>query len=375
MSDLVYALHRITWPDYERQPGHWATIRLLRTLATHDRVDRLLVADPPRSAAVLARRLRGSGLPLTATVHHTAPLRVRRGDPAGVDAARRTVRRWEAWVRIAARRRGLRRPAVLTVHPLVAGFADLGWAGPVTYHGTDDWLAWEVIRPWWPVYEAAFAEIARRGRAVTGVSSAVVARAGGGVVLPNGIEPSEWRETGPAPGWLDGLPRPRAIYVGTLDRRLDTEALESAHGALGGGTLVLVGPHEDRAHLARVRALPGVVVRGAVDRAELTAAVAACDVGLVPHVRSGLTVAMSPLKAFEYLAAGLPVAGTDLPGLRDAESDRVHLASSPAQFGGAVRAALGDGRLAAPARLAWIERNSWARRHEDLLDVALRTRA
>jgi hypothetical protein len=37
------------------------------------------------------------------------------------------------------------------------------------------------------------------------------------------------------------------------------------------------------------------------------------DVGLIPFVLSELTLCANPLKAREYLAAGLPVVSTDLP--------------------------------------------------------------
>ena len=56
-----------------------------------------------------------------------------------------------------------------------------------------------------------------------------------------------------------------------------------------------------------------------------------------------LTEAMSPLKVYEYLAAGLPVVSIDLPPVRDI-GDRVLLASSTAEM----------------APMASIGRSSWA---------------
>ena len=42
----------------------------------------------------------------------------------------------------------------------------------------------------------------------------------------------------------------------------------------------------------------------------------AADVCVVPHRLNRLTMAMSPLKLYEYLAGGRPVAASDLPAVR-----------------------------------------------------------
>ena len=100
--------------------------------------------------------------------------------------------------------------------------------------------------------------------------------------------------------------------------------------------------------------------------------IAAADVGLVPHVRTPLTEAMSPLKLYEYLAGGLPVAAVDLPPIRGVDA-RVVLAPVggdmvPARCAGA----LALGRAPEPERLAFVREHSWARRFDDLLDPSVR---
>ena len=91
---------------------------------------------------------------------------------------------------------------------------------------------------------------------------------------------------------------------------------------LGRARRALPGPRA----LRDVRQLANVTIAPTVGRDELTALVAAADVGLIPHVRGEQTMAMSPLKLFEYLAAGLPVASIDLPGIRPHSPARVALA-------------------------------------------------
>ena len=115
---------------------------------------------------------------------------------------------------------------------------------------------------------------------------------------------------------------------------------------------------------------PNVHVFPPVDRPDLPGLVAAADVCLVPHVRTPLTEAMSPLKLYEYLAAGRPVAAVDLPPILGV-SDRVSLATAGSSFLPAVEEALALGPASEDDRLAFILENDWKRRFELILDVAL----
>ena len=47
------------------------------------------------------------------------------------------------------------------------------------------------------------------------------------------------------------------------------------------------------------------------------------DMGLVPYRVTQETVHASPLKVYEYLAAGLPVVAADVPGARQFADDSV----------------------------------------------------
>jgi Glycosyl transferases group 1 len=132
-----------------------------------------------------------------------------------------------------------------------------------------------------------------------------------------------------------------------------------------------VGRCPDPEHYAPIRDLPNVTIAPPVDRAQLVGLVSAADVGLIPHVRNELTLAMSPLKLYEYLAAGLPVAAVDLPAIASVSPTRTALAHGADDFVAAVDRALELGRASEADRLAFIHANTWERRFEHLLDLAL----
>ncbi|MGA2163039.1 MAG: glycosyltransferase, partial [Solirubrobacteraceae bacterium] len=175
--------------------------------------------------------------------------------------------------------------------------------------------------------------------------------------------------------------RPLLLYTGSLDSRLDVPALLQIARQLPEATIVLVGPLLAPDHLAPLRTVPNVEIRPPVERPELIELVRAADLGLLVHRELPLTRAMSPLKLYEYLAAGLPVVATDLPPVRGVHPSVELVDPRGGQDEGgdgeggdyprAVRAALARGRAAEPERLAFIERSSWRARHDELLSVAL----
>jgi len=376
-SDLVFALSFTTWTGAVRRGLCMPEDRLAAALPSSPRVRRLLVSNPFRSLPVVLARsaLRQHDEPYAEStdVRLHQPLRLRRFDPSDVRAIERTARSYERSVWRAARRLGLERPAVITTHPLLAGFGRFEWARNVTYYGWDDFSAFEPHRRWWPSYEEAFARIRDNGRRVVAVSEAVLDRigpTGRHAVVPNGIEISEWLHPGPAPQWFADLPRPRLLYVGALGTRLDVDQVRELAAAYPNGSISLVGPLQDPDHLTPLQSCPNVGFYPPVDRLQLTGVVAAADACLIPHVRNPLTEAMSPLKLYEYLAGGRPVAAVDLPPIIGV-SDRVALAPAGSNLVPAVERALALGPASEADRIAFILENGWEKRFEEVLGVAL----
>jgi glycosyltransferase involved in cell wall biosynthesis len=143
--------------------------------------------------------------------------------------------------------------------------------------------------------------------------------------LPNGVDFEHFQQPeGESPRDLADLPRPRAIYVGTVGDWFDDGWVSYAAHALPGWTFVLIGPaHRD---LSALEAQRNVRVLGPRAYADLPAYLKAADVAMIPFKKNALTEATNPVKLFEYLAAGLPVVSTRL--------DEIEQLASPAVLAG-----------------------------------------
>jgi len=376
--DVILSLCFVTWEDAHRRGMHFPPDRLIAALIADPRVGRLIVVDPFRDRVrTLAKRALGRTLDPVETIDdlavgHLRPLRSGRRDPTDIPALERQFGRYDRLVEHSAGAAGLERPVVITTSPLAAGFASFDWAGPVTFYAWDDWAVHPTYRPWWPAFDEVHRRIRERGTRMCAVSQAILDRArpsGPALVIPNGVDPPEWTGDALAPAWFGELPAPRLLYAGTLDSRIDTDMVVRTAERFPEGSIVLVGLIADADHLAPLRDLPNVHIHPAVPREQITGLIRASDACLVPHARTDLTLAMSPLKLYEYVAGGRPVAATDLPPMRGI-SPRVVLTAAGGDFPAAVERALELGPAPEPERLEFVRANSWAGRHAALLDLA-----
>jgi glycosyltransferase involved in cell wall biosynthesis len=149
-----------------------------------------------------------------------------------------------------------------------------------------------------------------------------------------------------------------------------------------GAVLIGDGPERDAAERA-ARGVPGVVFTGAIPHDLLPACLAAADIGVAPfdpmkHPPLTLGFYWSPLKIFEYMAAGLPVVAPALPRLGQlVENGRegvLYDPDDPRALDGAL-AGLADAsvrrRLGAAARDRVVREFSW-QAHCAALDARLR---
>ena len=372
-QDVVTTLAFSSWSTAVQRQFAFSAEQLARHLLTEPRVGRLVIAEPFRS---VQGRLRDTtayrSFPRDSSTSLLTPTRLsKRADRTPEDAFRDYDRRLLA----AAARRGLRQPRLIATHPTHAAVADTDRWASVTYYAWDDWSVHGGHRAHWDEYVRAYASIRSRGVAVCAVTEkllATIAPTGPALVVPNGVNTAEWQNVGPAPAWYEALPRPRLIYAGTIGDRLDVAAFEALAAAFSSGTVALFGTMSDEHLFAGLRERANVVIAPNQARDTIRTLLAASDVGLMPHAVTPLTLTMSPLKVFEYLAAGLPAVVTDLPPVHGLH-ERVEIVPAGGDFVAAVRRALTAGPVDAEQRQQLFREHCWHRRFNQLLGVALRT--
>lgn len=378
-GDYVFTFSYETYADARARGMMRPPDRLMSTLYDAREVDRLLVSNPYRwLPTALARRVvaPGARFPSRSDRRLVRPLRLARTDPRDLGALDAAYRRFGAKLGRVAAQMGMSSPDLVTVNPLVAGFAQMPDIAGVTYYGRDDWLSSSARRHQWPAFREAYRRIAADGAAVVAVSQEIIDRiepTGPHQVVPNGVEPAEWTAPlGDPPRWFATLPQPRAVYVGTLDDRLDIDGIAHLARARPDLQVVLLGPLVDIPLLAPLRELRNITVHDRVGRDEVVTVLRHTEVTLVAHRRTPLTEAMSPLKLYEYLAAGTPALSIDLAPVRGI-SEHVRLVPEVADFAEVVDDVLAAPRATESERLAFVHANSWRSRHEAIL--SLRSRA
>lgn len=370
--DVIFTFSFETWVDaLERELGR-PPDRFVEWLETVAEVNRIIVADPFRSLPVrmakrVLRRPQRPSRPLLRGVL-SGPHRFVHRELRSPAALERSYARYESQLQATARLSGMRAPHVITVHPIIAGFCEFSWACSVTYWALDDWAVHPDYSAERPAIEAAYERIRSRSVAVASVSQVLADRVGSAnsSVLPNAVDGREFERRWPAPHWFLAAPGPRVVYQGSIDRRLDSLALEQIADSIEGGTLFLVGPIIDRSHLDAVISRGNVVLTDNLSRSDLLGVLGAADLGVVPHAVTPLTEAMSPLKLYEYLASGCPVVATDLAPMRNVSS-HVRLVDDPRGWGEGTRQGVALGRATETERCAFVANNNWNRRFESLL--------
>jgi teichuronic acid biosynthesis glycosyltransferase TuaH len=375
--DVVLTLMN-TWNVAALRGFSYSEDRLAAALLSGEHARRVLICDSFRNGPrKLAGALRGrteAAFPQSSFAAHHAPIRLGRSEPLSLKGIQRAYASYERGIRRAAVQRGLERPFVITANPFVAGFGNFSWAGPVTYYAWDDWESCEPLRKWWPLYAQAFECLREKRRRVVMVGEEGIRRirpTGPYAVVPNGLDPAEWQHLPPPPAWYADQPQPRLLYLGSLESRVDTHQLRCLATAFPTGSITLVGALTDRAHFDSLRDIPNITFHPQVSRREIPGLIAHADVGLLPHRRTRFTECISrPLKVYEYLAAGRPVAAVAThPGLAGL-SDRVTIIEPGGDMVAAVHRALALPPQPEPDRLKFVAEHSWEHRFDALVNVA-----
>lgn len=184
-------------------------------------------------------------------------------------------------------------------------------------------------------------------------------------LLPNAVDRTRFDPGGERAAPSD-LRRgePTVGYVGALwGEWVDLDLVDRVARLLPRAAFDLVGPAGDR----RLPSAPNVFAAGPKPQREVPAWLAAFDVAIVPFATSRLTAAVSPLKAWEYLAMHRPVVSTPMPDLERVPG--VRFASDPREFATAIEQAARD-PFPAEEVDAFLASHTWSARVDELCRIA-----
>ncbi|MEX0729916.1 MAG: glycosyltransferase [Aquisalimonadaceae bacterium] len=264
-------------------------------------------------------------------------------------------------------------------HPMFWPYVDALQPAFLVYHAYDLFCR----MPSWEQADAdderALLRRADLSLASSEMTAAVLTARGGRPVrvLPNAVDYNAFAHPQPLPGHLqaelDAIPHPRIGYIGRLSMKVDLPLIAALAARHRDWQFVLIGGMAPldaytRAGLANCRQLKNVILLGHRHPQTLPGYARAMDVNALFYRLDGATWAdaCDPLKLYEYLAAGQPVVGSAIPGLK-AFSDVVWLVRSLEDWQRALHGSLaGNGAGTSEQRLAVAHRNDWWNRVDTL---------
>ncbi len=146
------------------------------------------------------------------------------------------------------------------------------------------------------------------------------------ILVENGVEFAKLSGK-EIPGVIGGLdmPRPRMVFIGGMKGKIDFKLLELMAKKKPGWSLVLIGPKtEENLDFDKLIKLDNVYWLGSIEHERVAGYLKECDVGLLPFRKIEYNKAVFPLKMFEYMAAGLPVVGCNLPSTEKYSEEGVY---------------------------------------------------
>jgi glycosyltransferase involved in cell wall biosynthesis len=297
-------------------------------------------------------------------LHVLAPLYVPAFGSEAIRAVNRVIVRFQ--VRRAMRQLGMERPVSWCYLPSAAPIVGTLGEELVIYHVVDEHAAFADAS----VHVAALErELLRKSDLVVVCSERLLAAKSKlhprVVLVRHGVDHAHFARAlepaTPVPDDLARLGRPVIGFFGQVADWIDLELVRAVADAHPDASVVLIG--DVTTSLEALEGAPNVHVLGRRPFADLPGYCRGFDVAITPFRLNELALNASPLKAREYVAAGLPNICTDVPELRAVPGCTV--ARTPLEFIAAVSAALKEGGPRG-SRSDLIRGESWSARVDEI---------
>ena len=187
-------------------------------------------------------------------------------------------------------------------------------------------------------------------------------------LLRNGVEYEHFQGEFEKPDEYRFIDGPIAVYVGAIDEWFAPDWVTTLAKLRDDITSVIIG--HSKINLSELMHIPNVRILGPKQYREIPAYLAHAELGIIPFRRTKLVDSISPLKLFEFFAAGLPVVSTRWKELEWLDSPAL-LAADADDFARLVWRAVDEGwkkQQGAHFR-KYAAQNSWQSRYESAMSV------
>ena len=196
-------------------------------------------------------------------------------------------------------------------------------------------------------------------------------------VAPHGVDHALFakalHEDLAVPEDIAALPGPVIGFFGTLQDWVDQELICFLAARHPDWSFVLIG--REAVDISRLKEMKNVYCLGQRAHSELPAYCKGFDVGIIPYLLTDRLMYVSPLKRYEFLAAGLPVVSTAVPEIVN-HADNCSVARTYNEFDASVQEAL---RNAGPEerrrRSESVRSATWENRVADLSAHVMRIKS
>jgi teichuronic acid biosynthesis glycosyltransferase TuaH len=280
-----------------------------------------------------------------------------------------------AEIQRASQRAGLRAPLLWINDHFAAPLVGRLGERAVIYDVTDDWTLMSSIPPAERErIREADAELCKKADLVVVCSEALERSRKPScrrlLRIPNGVDATRYGQGSKVTG-MSGDHEPKTFgYLGTLHGdRLDIRSVLELAQKRPRDRVVLCGPNLlTEGELLGLDALSNIELRPPVNYQSVPDVLEGFDVCILPHLCTPFTESLNPIKLWEYLASGKPVAATPVAGFRD-YAHLFHLGKGGGDFVAACEKALVEDSRLVGVRMREAARHSWKVRADDLLEA------
>lgn len=236
--------------------------------------------------------------------------------------------------------------AVVIDQPKLVGLERSVKARHLVYRATD--LYFEMSGD--PQVADAERRLATRARLLIGTSGPVlehlveIAPGRRSLLLENGVDVGHFSAVGGRPKAYEGSQGGVLVYVGALDERFDIATVRAVAEAFPATRIALLGPIEGEVR-ERFKGAPNVIALGPQPYDQIPAFLGHATIALLPLTSHPANRGRSPMKLYEYAAAGLPVVATRTVELERRNPAFVESAPDQDAFVAAVGRLLADDAL------------------------------